>query len=66
MLKKGIVIHHGSIPLDIRFLLEKFTNLGFAKICFSTSTLLQGVNMPFDALFIDNFRFYGNNDEKNG
>lgn len=65
MLRKGIVIHHGSIPLDIRFLLEKFTNSGFAKICFSTSTLLQGVNMPFDALFIDNFRFYGNNDEKN-
>ena len=65
MLKKGIVIHHGSIPLDIRFLLERFTNSGFAKICFSTSTLLQGVNMPFDALFIDNFRFYGNDDEKN-
>lgn len=65
MLKKGIVIHHGSIPLDIRFILEKFTNLGFSKICFSTSTLLQGVNMPFDALFIDNFRFYGNNNEKN-
>lgn len=65
MLKKGIVIHHGSIPLDIRFLLERFTNSGFAKICFSTSTLLQGVNMPFDALYIDNFRFYGNDDEKN-
>lgn len=64
MLRHGIVIHHGSIPLDIRFLLEKFTNSGFARICFSTSTLLQGVNMPFDAIFIDNFRFYGSNDEK--
>lgn len=64
MLKIGIVIHHGSIPLDIRFLLEKFTNSGFARICFSTSTLLQGVNMPFDAIFIDNFKFYGTNDEK--
>lgn len=65
MLKHGIVIHHGSIPLDIRFLLEKYTNQGFAKICFSTSTLLQGVNMPFDAIYIDNFKFYGSYDEKN-
>lgn len=65
LLKKGIVIHHGSIPLDVRFLLERFTSSGFAQICFSTSTLLQGINMPFDAVYIDNFRFYGDNDEKN-
>lgn len=64
LLKRGIVIHHGSIPLDVRFLLERFTSLGFAKICFSTSTLLQGINMPFDAIYIDNFRFYGDQDEK--
>jgi hypothetical protein len=65
LLKRGIVIHHGSIPLDVRFLLEHFTNKKFAKICFSTSTLLQGINMPFDAIYIDNFRFYGDLDAKN-
>ncbi|MCM1296259.1 MAG: DEAD/DEAH box helicase [Treponema brennaborense] len=65
LLERGIVVHHGSIPLDIRFLLEQFTTLGYAKICFSTSTLLQGINMPFDAIVIDNFRFYGNEDDKN-
>ena len=27
MMKKGIVIHHGSIPLKVRFLIEKFINL---------------------------------------
>lgn len=64
LLERGIVVHHGSIPLDVRFLLEQFTTLGYAKICFSTSTLLQGINMPFDAILIDNFRFYGNEDDK--
>lgn len=64
LLKRGIVIHHGSIPLNVRFLLEEFMKLGFSRICFSTSTLLQGVNMPFDVVAIDNFRFFGSEDEK--
>ena len=57
MMEKGIVIHHGSIPLKGRLLLENFINAGYAKICFSTSTLLQGINMPFDVVWIDNYRF---------
>ena len=65
MMKKGIVVHHGSIPLHGRLLIEKFVNNKFAKICFSTSTLTQGVNMPFDVVWIDNFTFPGNDDIKN-
>ncbi len=64
MMQKGIVIHHGSIPLKARFLIEKFINSGYAKICFATSTLLQGINMPFDLVWIDNYRFRGNEDKK--
>lgn len=52
-LKKGIVIHHGSLPLKIRSILEKYTNNGFCKICFATSTLEQGVNMPFDLVYLN-------------
>ena len=55
MMKRGIVIHHGSIPLKARLLIERFVNRKFAKICFATSTLLQGINMPFDVVWIDNF-----------
>ena len=65
MMRKGIVVHHGSIPLHGRLLIEKFVNNKFAKICFSTSTLIQGVNMPFDVVWIDNFNFQGNEDVKN-
>jgi len=56
MMKKGIAIHHGSMPLNARLIMEDFVRLGYAKICFSTATLLQGINMPFDVVWIDNFR----------
>lgn len=62
LLGKGVVIHHGSIPLEVRFLIEKFIRRGFAKICFATSTLAQGVNMPFDIVWLQNMRFLGEGD----
>ncbi|MCS2608481.1 DEAD/DEAH box helicase [Halomonas dongshanensis] len=62
LLTKGVVIHHGSIPLEVRLLLEEFIRKGFSSLCFATSTLAQGVNMPFDILWLDNNRFFG--DEK--
>lgn len=55
MMEKGIVIHHGSMPLKARLLIEKFVRANYAKICFATSTLNQGINMPFDVVLIDNF-----------
>ncbi|MGN7439089.1 MAG: DEAD/DEAH box helicase [Alcanivorax sp.] len=64
LMERGIVIHHGSIPLKARLLIEQFVNEGHCKICFATSTLIQGINMPFDAVWIDNFKFYGNEDQK--
>ena len=64
LMKKGIVVHHGSIPLNVRFLIEKFTNAGFARMCFATSTLIQGVNMPFDVVWIENIRFTGSEEDK--
>lgn len=53
LLKKGIVIHHGSMPLQTRILIEEFTKEKLCKICFATSTLEQGINMPFDIVFLD-------------
>ncbi len=64
LMKRGIVIHHGSIPLKARLLIEKFINANYAKVCFATSTLIQGINMPFDIVWIDNFKFEGDNSDK--
>lgn len=64
LMKRGIVIHHGSIPLKARLIIEEFVNGHHAKVCFSTSTLIQGINMPFDIVWINNFTFNGNEDQK--
>lgn len=63
LLRKGVVIHHGSVPLDVRFLIEDFIRAGFAKICFATSTLAQGINMPFDIVWLENMRMQGISEE---
>lgn len=63
MMNRGIVIHHGSIPLYGRVLIERFINSGYAKICFSTATLMYGINLPFDIVIIDNFSFKGNRED---
>ena len=54
-LSYGIVTHHGSMPLAARLILEHFTQQGFCRICFATSTLEQGINMPFDVVYLDRF-----------
>lgn len=64
LMRIGIVIHHGSIPLKARTIIERFVNENHAQICFSTSTLIQGINMPFDLVWINNFRFTGTEDQR--
>lgn len=54
-LQYGIVVHHGSMPLNARLILEHFTQQRFCRICFATSTLEQGINMPFDVVYLDKF-----------
>lgn len=59
LLEKGVVIHHGSVPLEVRFLIEDFIRGGHASLCFATSTLAQGINMPFDIVWLKNNRHLG-------
>ncbi|MDD2466657.1 MAG: DEAD/DEAH box helicase [Desulfobulbus sp.] len=63
LLRKGIVIHHGSVPLEVRFLVEDLIRKGHAKICFATSTLAQGVNMPFDIVWLNNMNILGDSEQ---
>ncbi|UTN99992.1 DEAD/DEAH box helicase [Serratia nematodiphila] len=64
LLSIGVVIHHGSVPLEVRYLVEKFIKVGFARICFATSTLSQGINMPFDIVWLANMKMYGESEQK--
>jgi len=64
LMRRGIVVHHGSIPLNVRYLIEEFINKNFARICFATSTLIHGVNMPFDVIWVENVIFNGSDEDK--
>lgn len=53
--KKGVVVHHGSMPLKMRSIVEDFIKANLCRICFATSTVEQGINMPFDLVYLDRF-----------
>lgn len=52
LIKKGIAYHIGYIPTSIRERIEKLFESGKIKTIFCTSTLVEGVNLPADNLFI--------------
>lgn len=54
LVKKGVAYHFGNMPQLIRNLIEKLYRNGDIRYVFCTSTLLEGVNMPTQNLFILN------------
>lgn len=56
-LNKGLVYHHGSLPMDIREALEDYFLKGHIKIMVCTTTLVEGVNFPIQN-FIHTGRTY--------
>lgn len=53
LLKSGIVVHHGSLPLEARLIVERFVQEGYCRMCFATTTLEKGVNMLFDVVCME-------------
>lgn len=51
-LEKKIAFHHSSLPEFVRKEIETLFELGIIKTLFCTSTLLEGVNLPADNLFV--------------
>ena len=56
-LKHGIVYHHGSVPDIIKLYIENlFTTEKKLKFIVTSSTLLEGVNIPAEKLFLMDYR----------
>lgn len=51
-LKKGVAFHFGNLPQLIREKVEWLFEEGFIDYLFSTSTILEGVNLPAKNIFI--------------
>lgn len=56
LIKKGVAYHVGYLPLHIRTTIEENYRNKNIKTIFCTSTLIEGVNLPADNLFILSYR----------
>ena len=56
LVEMGIAYHIGYLPADIRMRLEDYYRRGLIKTIFCTSTLIEGVNLPADNLFITSYK----------
>lgn len=56
LIRKGIAYHIGYLPSSIRQRIEALFKDGKITAMFCTSTLIEGVNLPADNLFITNYR----------
>lgn len=61
-LRKGIIYHHGAVPDSIRLYIEHlYANHPEIKYVVTSSTLLEGVNIPASKMFLmDNRKGLGN------
>ena len=56
LIRQGIAYHIGYLPSSIRQRIERLFKDGKITAMFCTSTLIEGVNLPADNLFITNYR----------
>lgn len=56
LIKKGVAFHVGYLPTSIRLRIEKAFRNGKMRIIFSTSTLIEGVNLPAENLIITSYK----------
>lgn len=55
-LSKGVAYHIGYLPANIRQRIEELYKKGVIRTVFCTSTLVEGVNLPADNLFITSYK----------
>jgi DEAD/DEAH box helicase len=56
LLRKGIVAHHGKMPGLMSRLLVQLVDDGVVHLILATSTLSEGVNLPFEVILLPTLR----------
>ena len=56
LIVRGVAYHVGYLPANIRLRIEKSFENGDLRTIFCTSTLVEGVNLPADNLFVTSYR----------
>ena len=52
MVAKGVAYHHAALPIDIQAEIENAVRAGKIRILVATSTLIEGVNLPFKTVIV--------------
>lgn len=52
LLNRGIATNHGQMPQRLRRLMTDLIERGICPITVATATLTEGVNLPFDIIFV--------------
>ncbi len=56
IITKGVAYHVGYLPSTLRMRIEELYRDGYIKTLFCTSTLVEGVNLPADNLFVMHYK----------
>lgn len=56
LLDHGIASNHGQMPQRIRRLLVNLIDRGICRVTVATATLTEGVNLPFDMIFVPSLK----------
>ena len=59
VLAKGVAFHHSALPVDIQSEIEDAARSGLIRCLVSTTTLVEGVNLPFKTVVVANRGFRG-------
>lgn len=52
MVRKGVAFHHAALPVDIQAEIEGAARSGLVRILVATSTLIEGINLPFKTVIV--------------
>lgn len=56
LLEKGVVLHHGKMPAPLARLLVDLIDKRIVRLVIATSTLSEGINLPFETILIPTLR----------
>ena len=54
-LDKGIGVHHGGLPDEIRLLMERLMESGQIQVLVGTTTIAQGLNFPVSGILVSSY-----------
>ena len=61
---KRVAFHHAALPVDIQAEVEDAVRAGHLRILIATSTIIEGVNLPFKTVIVGRRGWYGPDGEQ--